>query len=153
MSTPNDMRKFIGYMYGKKPEKIQYVKEEVKKDMSMRDLLGKMRVVNENTQTNMATNIDSQNEQDKMNNYFEDNKVTIEFEKFEVFSNGALMAGTIDNQIQFVYKVTSDEKTSGIEVNYLEDFNPNDIENVEVVKKVETYYDGFYKYWRDQLFN
>ena len=140
-------------MYGKKPEKIQYVKEEVKKDMSMRDLLGKMRVVNENTQTNMATNIDSQNEQDKMNNYFEDNKVTIEFEKFEVFSNGALMAGTIDNQIQFVYKVTSDEKTSGIEVNYLEDFNPNDIENVEVVKKVETYYDGFYKYWRDQLFN
>lgn len=153
MSTPNDMRKFIGYMYGKKPEKIQYVKEEVKKDMSMRDLLGKMRVINEDTQANMATNIDSQNEQDKMNNYFEDNKVTIEFEKFEVFSNGALMAGTIDNQIQFVYKVTSDEKTSGIEVNYLNDFNPNDVENEEIVKKVETYYDGFYKYWRDQLFN
>ena len=152
MSAPNDMRKFIGYMYGKKPEKIQYVKEEIKKDMSMRDLLGKMRVVNENSQANIATNIDKQNEQNKMNDHFEGNNVTIEFEEFKVYSSGVLMAGTIDGQIQFVYKVTPDEVSSGIEVNYLNDFNPNDPENEEVVKKIETYYDEFYKYWRDQLF-
>jgi hypothetical protein len=151
MSTSIDMRKWLGYMYGKKPNKIEQTQiSEEKKDMSMRDMLGKMRKLNENT--NIATNIDEKSEQDKINDYFEDNNVTIDFEPLKVYPNGVIFGGIIDGQIQFVYKVTPEEQSSGVEVEYLGDFDAQDPENEEVVKKIESYYDIFYKYWRDQLF-
>lgn len=153
MSSPIEMRKYLAIMYGKKP--IKSPKEnvqEIKKDMSMRDMMGKMRVLNEGEGSEMGTSIDKAGEEGRMANYFEEDNVTIEYEDFHVHNNGVLLAGTIDGQIQFVYKVTPDEKTSGIEVNYLNNFDPLDPENEVVVKKVESYYDIFYKYWRDQLF-
>ena len=59
--------------------------------------------------------------------------------------------GTVDGVIQFVYKVTPDERTSGVEFNYLEDFSPDNPDNDLIVSKLETYYDTFYKYWRDNV--
>ena len=160
MSTPIDMRKWLGYMYGKKPIKTQEIKEETKKDMSMRDMLGKMRKIDEGNlrefvdqnQPDIATSIDKGSEENKMNDYFEDNNVTIEFEELKAYPNGVMFGGTIDGQLQFIYKVTPEEESSGVEINYLDSFDAQDPENEVVVKKVESYYDLFYKYWRDQLF-
>lgn len=152
MSAPNDMRKFIGYMYGKKPTAIKDINEAKKKDVSMRDMLGKMRKVNENSEVNISTNIDKASEEHKMNQYFEENNVTIDFEELKVFPNGVIFGGTIDGQLQFTYKVTPEEQSSGVEVNYLDGFDAQDPENEEVIKKIETYYDIFYKYWRSNLF-
>ena len=59
--------------------------------------------------------------------------------------------GTIDGTIQFAYKVTPNEKTSGVEFNYLDDFTVDNEENDEIVKKIEDYYDVFFKYWRDNI--
>lgn len=154
MSAPIEMRRYLAIMYGKEPVKSakEPVEETTKKDMTMRDMLGKMRVMNEDIQKDLTTNTDKSNEENKMANYFEENNVTIDFENFKVFGNGVILTGTIDGQIQFAYKVTPEEQTSGIEVNYLEGFEPQDPENEEVINKVESYYDIFYKYWRDQLF-
>lgn len=166
MSSPIEMRRHLAIMRGKEPVKsAKVVVEETKKDMTMRDMLGKMRKMdkpiqslknvkslNEDVQPDMSTNIDRSGEEQKMANYFEENNVTIEFSNFKVLGNGVILTGTIDGQIEFAYKVTPQEDTSGIEVNYLEGFEPQDPENEEVIKKVETYYDIFYKYWRDQLF-
>lgn len=138
-------------MNGKKPVNDKVLAVE-KKEMSMRDMLGKMRKLNEDAKNNLATKIDIDREQHKMSEYFDNNNVTIEFEDLKVYPNGVIFGGDIDGQIQFVYKVTPEEKTSGIEVNYLDDFDPQDPENEEVVMKIESYYDIFYKYWRDQLF-
>lgn len=138
-------------MNGKKPVNDKVLAVE-KKEMSMRDMLGKMRKLNEDAKNNLATKIDIDREQHKMSEYFDNNNVTIEFEDLKLYPNGVIFGGDIDGQIQFVYKVTPEEKTSGIEVNYLDDFDPQDPENEEVVMKIESYYDIFYKYWRDQLF-
>lgn len=149
MSTPNDMRKFIGYMKGKKPISVINNTINEKKDMSIRDMLGKMRRLNEDA--SITTSIDISNEENKLNNYFKDNNVTIEFEDLKIYPNGVIFGGIIDNQIQFVYKVTPDENTSGIEIDYLDNFDSQDPENEEVVKKIESYYDIFYKYWRENI--
>lgn len=169
MSTPNDMRKFIGYMKGKKPNNIENTIEE-NKNMSMRYMLGKMRkiknpskkplnefvnsssLIQESNKPDIATNIDKDSEEKKMNNYFKDNNVIIEFEELKVYPSGVIFGGNIDGQINFIYKVTSEEKTSGINVDYLDDFDAQDPENEEIVKKIESYYDIFYKYWRSSLF-
>jgi len=160
MSSPIEMRRYLAIMYGKEPVKSAKVTvEETKKDMTMRDMLGKMRKIdkpiqslNEDVQNDLTTNIDRKSEEQKMANYFEENNVTIEFGDFKVMGNGVILTGTIDAQIEFAYKVTPQEESSGIEVNYLEGFEPQDPENEVVIKKVESYYDIFYKYWRDQLF-
>lgn len=161
MSVPIEMRRYLAIMYGKEPVKSPKVEETIKKDMTMRDMLGKMRTIkdkplqnlNEDVQSNMSTSTDIKGEEDKMSNYFDQNNVTIEYDKLKVFSNGVFFSGTIDNQIQFVYKVTPQEDSSGVEINYLDSFDAQDKENEEVINKLEDYYNIFYKYWRDQLFN
>ncbi len=171
MSTPIEMRKYLAYMRKGNPIILAKEKvEETKKDMTMRDMLGKMRNIKDRPlqnlneddsvlvsskdtdQQNMSTGIDRKAEEDKMTNYFNENNVTIEYNELKIYSNGVYFSGTIDNQIQFVYKVAKDEKNSGVEVEFLPDFDEHDPENDEVVKNIENYYDIFYKYWRSNLF-
>ena len=121
------------------------------KEMSMRDMLGVMRKkVNENLdQTRNLTQAEVDREQEKMLNYFQDDNVDIQFEPLNVYSDGIFWGGSIDGQLLFAYKVTPDEKTSGVEVKYLDGFDPSDPDNDKIIKKVQSYYNDFYKYWRD----
>jgi hypothetical protein len=92
---------------------------------------------------------DENKEQEKLQNFLRNNNVTIEFEPFEKYQNGVFWGGTIDGQIMFVYRVTPEEVSSGIDIEYLEGFDPNDPENNEIIEKLKRYYNDFYKYWRD----
>ena len=77
MSSPIEMRRYLAIMYGKEPVKSAKVTvEETKKDMTMRDMLGKMRKIdkpiqslNEDVQNDLTTNIDRKSEEQKMANY------------------------------------------------------------------------------------
>ena len=132
------------------------VNKEVK-DLSVRDMLKLTRNHNANKKKDDSkiqqkiSPTEEKEEQDKFENYFKDNNVVVEFESMEVYPYSVFWGGTIDGQIQWVYKVTPDEVTSGVDVNVLEGFQKNDPENEEIIKKLETYYDTFYKYWRDNL--
>lgn len=95
--------------------------------------------------------IDQEEEERKFKNYFKDLEVIVDFIELEVFENGVFWGGTIDGIIQFVYKVTPNEKTSGYEIYYLEDFDKNNPDNEEIVNRIELYYNEFFKYWRDNL--
>lgn len=95
--------------------------------------------------------IDQEEEERKFKEYFKDLEVIIDFIELEVFENGVFWGGTIDGIIQFVYKVTPNEKTSGYEIYYLEDFDKNNPDNEEIVNRIELYYNVFFKYWRDNL--
>lgn len=151
-SDSNQMRTLIGRM--RKGYTANESKIAPKKDLSVRDMLKITRKLNENaanTQMDKKTAYDQETEENKMLNYFEDMNVNIRFIPLEVYDNLVFWGGTVDGMIQFVYKVTPDEDTSNVEFNYLEDFTPDNPENDEIVKRLESYYDVFAKYWQQNI--
>ena len=124
--------------------------QEPKKDLNMRDMLKITRRINEDVE-NKKTVFDQSMEEEKFRNFFNDMNVSIKLIDLEIYNDLVFWGGTIDGVIQFVYKVTPDESTSGIEFNYLEDFSPDNPENEEITNRVESYFDTFYKYWRDNV--
>ena len=119
------------------------------KDLSMRDMLKITRTLNE--AESKKTAYDQSMEEEKFRNFFNDMNVSIKLIDLEVYDDLVFWGGTIDGVIQFIYKVTPDESTSGVEFNYLEDFSPDNPENEEITGRVESYFDTFYKYWRDNV--
>jgi len=132
--------------------------EEPKKDLSMRDMMkitrsineGKVSLKEDNGENKKAAS-DQGIEEEKFRNFFSDMNVSIKLIDLGVYEDLVFWGGTIDGVIQFVYKVTNDESTSGVEFNYLEDFSPDNPENEEITGRVESYFDTFYKYWRDNV--
>lgn len=131
--------------------------QEPKKDLNMRDMLKITRNINEGVVSlreeseNKETVYDQSIEEEKFRNFFNDMNVSIKLIDLEIYDNLIFWGGTIDGVIQFIYKVTPDESTSGVEFNYLEDFSPDNPENEEITGRIESYFDTFYKYWRDNV--
>ena len=132
--------------------------QEPKKDLNVRDMLKITRNINEGVvklneeeSENKKTVYDQSVEEEKFRNFFTDMNVSIKLIELEVYDNLVFWGGTIDGVIQFIYKVTPDESTSGVEFNYLEDFSPDNPENEEITGRIESYFDSFYKYWRDNV--
>lgn len=122
------------------------------KTPTTRDLLKVIRKLNENfeeTKKNLATEFDRTREELNFKNYFNNLNVSVVFIPLEVSSDYAFWGGTIDGIVQFMYSVTKDETTSGVDFNYLDGFSPENEDNDEIVNRVKSYYDIFYKYWRD----
>ena len=156
-STPNQMRILLRRMRGEEFV-VNEETQKPKKDLTMRDMLKITRKLNEEIEVddkkkavNKKTAYDQEIEEEKLRNFFDDMNVNIKFQDLQVYDNLVFWGGTVDGVIQFVYKVTPDERTSGVEFNYLEDFSPDNPDNDLIVSKLETYYDTFYKYWRDNV--
>lgn len=153
-STPIQMREFMKRI--REGKYVSNTNETPKKDLSVRDMLKITRNINEGVVSlkeaeNKKTAYDQQMEEEKFRNFFRDMSVSIKLIDLEVYENLVFWGGTIDGVIQFVYKVTPDESTSGVEFNYLEDFSPDNPENEEITGRVESYFENFYKYWRDNV--
>jgi hypothetical protein len=103
-----------------------------------------------NEDENKETMFDQSMEEEKFRNFFNDMNVNIKFIDLEVFDNLVFWGGTINGIIQFVYKVTPGE-SSPPEFNYLEDFSPDNPENDEIIGRVESYFDNFYKFWESNV--
>ena len=159
-TSPNQMRVFMKRMRDGKYE-VSETTNTAKKDLTMRDMLKitRTRKLNEDVEgeenrdpnKNKKTVYDQSQEEEKFRNYFNDMNVDIKFIDLDVYENLIFWGGTIDGVIQFVYKVTPDEKSSGIEFNYLPDFTADNPDNDLIIKKIESYYDSFYKYWRNNV--
>ena len=155
-STPNQMRILLKRMRENNYEPVTESERIPKKDLTMRDMLkitrGKLNEQDEPAlKKNLITAFDQKNEEEKFRNFFNDLNVNIDFIPLEVYNNLVFWGGTIDGIVQFIYKVTREEKTSGVEFNYLQDFPPDNPDNDAIIKKVESYYDSFYKYWRNNI--
>lgn len=160
-TSPNQMRVFLKRMRDGKYEVSE--SQDNKKELTMRDMLKitRTRKLNEDVEgeenqdpnKNKKTIYDQASEEEKFRNYFSDMNVDIKFIDLDVYDNLIFWGGTIDGVIQFIYKVTPDEKTSGIEFNYLPDFTADNPDNDLIIKKIESYYDVFYKYWRNNVLN
>lgn len=130
--------------------RINGVNKTEVKEVTMRDMLKITRRLNE-VDGNKATAYDQPNEEKKLLNNFKDINVNIRFIDLEVNDDYVFWGGTVDGIIQFIYKVTPEDATSGVEFNYLDDFSPDNPENEDIVNRIKGYYDSFYKYWQSNL--
>lgn len=153
-TSPDQMRILM-----KRMRDGNFVQEnESKKIVSMKDMLKITRKLNEEIDpedaqkaVNKETVYDQPEEERKFLNFFNDINVSVKFIDLEVNNNLVFWGGTVNGIIQFIYKVTPDEATSGVEFNYLDDFSPDNPDNDMIVKMIESYYDTFYKYWRNNM--
>ncbi|MFA5207101.1 MAG: hypothetical protein WC428_00225 [Candidatus Paceibacterota bacterium] len=155
-----DMKTLLRRMRGEK----YIVNEDIapKKDLTVHDMLKITRKLNEDIgietdvdqskPVNKKTDQDQANEEQKFKDTFPTGyDINVDFIELEVTDKYVFWGGTINGLIQFVYKVTPDENTSGVEFNYLEGYNEDDPKNDEIIKRVESYYDKFYEYWIDSV--
>jgi hypothetical protein len=153
-STPNQMRILLkrmrGESYNSEPKSGTNTHS---KEMSMRDMLGKTRRLNEEEvkQSNKKTIYDQAREEERFLKNFQDMPVSVKFRDLELFDNLVFWGATVDGVIQFIYKVTPDESTTGVEFNYLDDFSPDNPDNEIIIDRIEKYYESFAKYWRNNL--
>jgi hypothetical protein len=154
-TSPIQMREFMKRV--REGKFITNESQELQKNLTVRDMLKITRNINETKiklteeAENKETVYDQSMEEEKFRNFFNDLNVSIKLIDLEIYENLVFWGGTIDGIIQFVYKVTPDESTSGVEFNYLDDFSPDNPENEEITGRVESYFDTFYKYWRDNV--
>lgn len=119
------------------------------KEMSMREMLKITRKLNEIESKKTA--YDQKNEEEKLLNNFQDMNVHINFSDLIVTDDYVLWGGTINGVIQFAYSVTDDKSKNNVSFNYLEDFSPDNPENDQIVSRIESYYNEFFKYWNENL--
>lgn len=162
-TSPNQMRILLRRMRGE--AYVNEGKETTKHELSIRDMLKITRKLNEDIQpqtdqeetsqekpVNKKTDQDQSNEEQKFKDSFPTGyDINVDFIELEVTDKYVFWGGTINGIIQFVFKVTPDENTSGVEFNMLEGYNEDDPKNDEIMKKVEAYYDKFYEYWIDSV--
>jgi hypothetical protein len=162
-TSPDQMRILLRRMRGK-----PYVNESkgtTKHELSVRDMLKITRKLNEDVQpetdqpetaeakpVNKKTDQDEANEEQKFKDSFPVGyDINVDFIELEVTDKYVFWGGTINGVLQFVYKVTPDENTNGVEFNPLEGYNEDDKKNEEIMKTVESYFDKFYEYWIDSV--
>ena len=154
-TSPNQMRILMQRM--RTGKFIAESNNVAKKDLTVRDMLKITRNLNEDVEendvenTNQKTIYDQKREEDKFRNFFNDMNVDIKFIDLEISDDLIFWGGTIDGVVQFVYKVTPDESTSGVNFKYLPEFNHDNPDNDMLTKKIESYYDSFYQYWRNNM--
>jgi len=160
-STPNQMRVFMKRIREGKFEVMET--STPKKDLSMRDMLKITRKLNEENTVDDTKKVvepvskktiyDEEEEKNKFISYFKDADLTIsaKFVPLEVYDNWVFWGGEVDGVMAFVYSVTPDESTSVYEIEPLEDFSPDAPKNELIAKLIETYYDIFKEYWRDNM--
>jgi len=155
-STPNQMRVLLKRMREGYVPKVKPNVPVSSNELTMHEMLDITRkknvILKEEDLKNKATVYDQELEEKKFKRIFDDMEVSYRLKPLGVYDKGVVWGGSINNAIQFVYKVAYEDSNSGVEFEYLEDFNSDDPENEEIVKRIEDYYDTtFYKYWRDNL--
>lgn len=122
------------------------------KHMTMREMLGKMRNIKEedgSPSEKTITPLDKKREEEKIQKNFEDLQVNPTIEDFEVYDNGVFLSGSLDDSITFTFRVTPSETGSGVDWSATDDFDSENEENQKIIERLESYYDEFYKYWRN----
>ncbi|NJO59687.1 MAG: hypothetical protein HC836_15690 [Richelia sp. RM2_1_2] len=158
-----DMRKMLARMRGADKDQPVESQEQISesfRNMNIREMKKRMKKFVDLQEAEGATealSADKQKEEeDKLRNVFTNNNVTIEFQPFKITHDKdgkrAMFGGTVDGQILFRYDVAPTEENSGVSIEYLSSFDPNDTENEQIIEMLKRYYNDFYQNWRDQLF-
>lgn len=100
---------------------------------------------------NNVTNQDQEREESNLNGMFQDLTVDLELFDLEVYDDFVFWGGVINNMIEFTYVVPPITDSTGVEFKYTEDFNKENEDNTEIIKRIESYYVTFNKYWIENI--
>jgi len=169
---PHDARTLLKRMRTGEFVQENTEKTELVKEMSTRDMLKITRnFVNEDVENdvsldnsdvqdgdsegesgrNIKTKLDQSQEEQKLRNFFDDMNVHLEVGPLIVKDNKVFWEGVVDGVIQFIFKITGDDDTSGVVFQYLKEGYENSETSKEIVDRLLSYYDTFYKYWEEGL--
>lgn len=129
-----------------------YVNEDVETDVSLGSSDAQTAAPDgEEESRNVKTRLDQTTEEQKLRNFFDDMNVHLELKPLIVQDDKVFWEGIVDGVIQFIFKITGDDKTSGVVFQYLKDGYENSETSKEIVDRLLSYYDTFYKYWEEGL--
>ena len=129
------------------------IKENKAKDLSMRDLLKRTRMLNEialNEAINI-TPIDQQHVTDGLTNSLKQLEAIPKLNPIKVINGSIFWSGSVNDIIEFVYKVSSDASKSGYDINYDKNMSIEIPNKDEISKVIEDYYTEFFKYFQNFL--
>jgi hypothetical protein len=149
----NDIRYLLGLMRGTKKPVTSVNSSKSNEEMNVREMLSKMRqakraYINE-AEISQSTPFDQKNEEKKTIDFFDDDNLVFDFEELKIYDNGVWWGGTINNVIEWVFKVSTDEKLNGLDINEMKGVDANVEKNQEIIKKLEAHYETFSNYWID----
>lgn len=153
-NTPDQMRILMKRMRTGNDNWQSESNTQQKGNLEVRDMLKITRRLHEENETMRISKknvYDQPSEEKKMISYFRDLRVNIKFVPLEVYDDFVFWGGTIDGIIQFAFKVTPDESTTGVEFNYLSDFSPDNPINDKIIERVKGYYEIFETYWQNNI--
>jgi hypothetical protein len=136
-------------------------KTEAKKNLNMRDMLKITRKLNEQVGDenndekkliNRENVFDQREEEEKLESFFDDLNVSIQFNDLKVYDDLVFWSGVVNGIIEFAFTVTPYDDTSAVTFDYTKEFSPDNPDNDLIIKKLETYYDTiFKKYWKSNM--
>lgn len=149
----NRINKIINRIEGSKNNKQE--NKNKKKILSTQDYVKKIRHLNEDEvkeKINRKTEYDQSIEEEKFRSNFDDLNVVIKFGELKIYDDYIFWDGVIDGLIYFTFEVTPYDDTSNVYLDYSDKFIGNNPDNQEIVDRLESYYNQFFKYWRDNIF-
>jgi len=133
------------------PKKV--INEDKCKDLSMRDLLKRTRMLNEivlKEEINI-TSIDQEHVQNGLTNSLKRLEAIPKLNPIKIINGSIIWSGSINDMIEFVYKVSSDGSKNGYKINYNDKLNIEIPDKDEISKVIEDYYIEFFKYFQNFL--
>lgn len=122
--------------------------------ITTQNLVKKMRGLQEQEEESIEdrkTVYDQEREETNFMNNINDLGVDVEFYPLKVHDDLIYWGGIVDGVIEFIYRVTPYEETSGKKYKYHNDIDPENPDNAEIIDRIDNYYDQFYKYWRNNV--
>jgi len=154
----SSLKKMRQYLNGEVVTESEKIKSPL---LDMRQMLKRARKMNETEQLDFdvqdMTDVDKQNQQEKIENAFKDQDVYVSLEDFKQYNNpdgnpiGFILSGGIDGVITFSLQVGKTEDMSGIDWTATPDFKA-DQKNNEIIERLKSFYKEFYEEWRESLY-
>lgn len=152
-SEINNIKIFINRVRKNEYTPKPILKEDKVKDLSMRELLKKTRMLNEivlKEDVNI-TPIDQKHVVDGLSNSLKQLEAIPKLNPIKVINGNIFWSGSVNDIIEFVYKVSPDASKSGYEINYDKDLTIEIPNKDEISKVIEDYYAEFFKYFQNFL--
>lgn len=137
-----------------------FSKEPIKTSPTIRDLLSITRKLNEEEDNdedyiNTSTEADFEYEKSKATKFLSGMALRFTDKNgkpyFKKTNKRIVWGGVVNGIIRFLFIVEENKSKSNIVLDYTDDFSPDNPENDEIIKSLESYYDSFYERWIDKI--
>lgn len=127
----------------------EIIKEDKPKDLSMRDLLKKTRVLQNLNEDITITDIDQEHIKNGLINSLKQLEAIPKLNPIKVINGNIFWSGSVNDMIEFVYKISPDGSKNGFKINYNDKLNIDIPDKDSISKVLEDYYTEFFTYFQN----